>query len=144
MSVTQWVLGVPLLGVVGGGVMRVIGAVIDPAAGIVVHSLEFTTDPFPSIIQDRTVFADNALTARWKASITANGFSIPECSGRGVWDYTAGHHTPKISIDRWVGSENCWVSIPENAILQACAEYTWGDGQTATQCTLSFRKEDHG
>lgn len=142
MMTTQWAVGVPLVGAAIGAALRLLGAAVTPDASIVVHSLTFTNDPQPSIYQHRTVTADNALTARWAAEIRVNGIAKDYCKGGGTWDYPAGEKNPKFDIDDWVGNVGCWDKLPAGVPLQACAKYTWGDGQVATQCTIGFRKTD--
>lgn len=140
MMSIQWVIGVPAAGVVFAGVLKVLGSAIDPQSGIEVHSLTFTNDPAPAIVQDRTVHAANSLTAKWTTEVTVGGKVIDACSGKGWWDYPAGRKTPIIRIDEWTGRPGCWDALPEGKTIQACAKYIWGDGDFASQCTLGFRK----
>ena len=140
MMFTQWGLAVPVSGVALAGLLRVLGSAIAPESGIVVHSLTFTNDPNPAIVQDRTVTAGNALTAEWNAEIRVSGVAVDDCKGSGFWPYPAGRKTPVIEIDEWTARAGCWDALPEGVTLQACAEYIWGDGQSARQCSLGFRK----
>lgn len=135
--------GYALAIMVGGGIAAAVGTAGDyffPGVGIEVHNLEFVQTPEPAIMQHRTVTAKNALTARWQAEIRADGVPLDVCSGAGTWDYSAGEKRPVLPVDEWTGRDGCWAAIPEGVLLQACAKYTWGDGQVATQCTLGFRK----
>lgn len=142
MITSQWAIAVPAAGFLLAGVLRVVGTIIEPASGIEVHSLTFTNDPAPAIVQDRTVHAANSLTAKWTTEVTAGGKVVDMCAGKGWWDYPAGRKTPVIPFDEWTGSPGCWDALPYGVTLQACAKYTWSDGDFATQCTLGFRKTD--
>lgn len=138
MMHTPYAIGVSFLTFLGVSVINIADTAIAPATGIQVHSLSFTNDPAPMIVQDRTVTADRKLIARWEATITAGG--VEACNGAGVWDYPAGHAAPKLDIDEWTGDAGCWHRLPANVTLQACAKYAWGDGESTEACSLAFRK----
>ena len=147
--IAQWVSGaavVVLTGLSFGGVLKLSGKAITPnitPAGITIHSLTFTNDPEPGIIQDRTVDAEKGLLARWDAYISqsANGSEVKMCQGGGWWNYQGGRITPNLSIDKWTGVKGCWASLPIGEPLQACAVYSWGDQTEARACSAKFRKE---
>ena len=141
MMLSNSAIGIGFLGFAAGVFMRLVASSLDPDIGIIIHSLTFTNDPRPSIIQDRTVTAQNALTASWYAEITANGVVVPACVGASVLAYPAGHKQPVLPINEWVGNGKCWDALPVGVPLQGCASYTWGDDVSAYQCTLTFRKD---
>ncbi|MGB1390304.1 MAG: hypothetical protein ACPG61_15610 [Paracoccaceae bacterium] len=140
MISSQYFVGVPFVTAGFLAAMKFVGSLVDPGTAIVIHSLTFTNDPEPAIVQDRTVLAKNALFAGWSAEITANGEL--ECEGGGSWSYSAGHKTPTLPIDAWVGERGCWDKLPVDVSLQACATYRWGDGEHTKACALAFRKVD--
>jgi len=143
MIYSQYFLGAPFVAAIGLAAMNFVEETIDPGPGIVVHSLIFSNDPTPQIIQDRTVYAQNKIIATWSAKITAAGAEA--CDGAGSWGYPAGHKTPAMGVDEWVGESGCWGRLPVDVTLQACAVYEWGDGQRTEACSLGFRKvEDNG
>ena len=132
-----------LAGLAGALLVFVTAPIVDivaPRTGIVIHSLTITNDPVVSIVQDRTVTATNALIAEWKTEITANGRRVDACSGSGFWPYSSGRKQPKFTFDEWTDRPGCWNALPTGQSLQACAIYTWGDGEISRQCTLTFRK----
>ncbi len=140
---TNYLIAVPIAGLMLGGVLKLAGGAIEPKSGIEIHSLTFTNNPQPSIIQDRTVIAANRLTARWDAYITfeSDGETVQTCKGGGWWDYKGGHLMPVIEIDQWTGYEGCWASLPKDIELKGCASYAWGDGQHTFKCSQTFRKQ---
>ena len=140
MMWSQYILGVPALTAAGLAALKFVTAAVVPVSGIEVHSLTFTNDPRPAIVQDRTVHASSRLVAKWSAQITSNGDLI--CVGGDYWPYPAGHETPTIDVDEWVGDSGCWARLPVNVTLQACAKYEWGDGESTAACTIGFRKEE--
>lgn len=141
MIYSQYFLGAPLLAAIGLGAMNFVEETIDPGPGIVVHSLTFTNDPSPAIVQDRTVYAQSKIIATWVAKITAGGAEV--CEGHGAWPYPAGRKTPTMKIDEWVGESGCWGRLPVDVTLQACAVYEWGDGKKTEACSLGFRKVEN-
>jgi hypothetical protein len=133
------------VGVVFGAALKLTGGAIEPDPidpRIIIHSLQFTNDPEPAIRQDRTVTAKKKLTARWDAyiSMSEGGQEVRVCQGGGWWDYDGGRKAPVIPIDVWTGVDGCWASLPSSRPLQACAEYKWGDGESTTSCTITFKK----
>lgn len=146
--ISHYTVAVPVLGLVFGGVLRIAGSAIEPdpiVPGIEIHSLTFTNSPAPAILQDRTVTAEAKLTARWEAYVSRSieGQEVKLCEGGGWWDYGGGRRKPAIEINEWVGESTCWQDLPLGVEFQACATYSWGDGETDFACSQKFKKESN-
>ena len=135
--------GTAILTVGLSAAFKALGWAVAVTPGIEIHSLSFSADPAPIIIQDRTVSTTAPLVARWEAEIVAvdGGQRRGMCSGSGSWDYSAGHRIAPIPVDDWVGDDGCYdrlLSLPPGTSLQACARYSWGAGEGTSQCSLRF------
>ena len=138
MISSQTIFGVSFVGAGFLAAMKFVGGIVDPGAGITVHSLTFVDAPIPAMVQHRTVFAEKALFAGWETVVIEDGRQ--KCGGAGSWAYASGEASPVIPFDAWVGDTGCWERLTAGATLQACAEYNWGDGENTKACSLGFRK----
>ena len=126
----QTAVGAAIVTAIMAGVFKVLGVVTTPDASITINSLEYERKhDLPYIIQDRTVYSDGPLTARWSAQvdIIEGSTRVMICSGDGYWDYEAGTIRANILFDDWVGEKNCHDSIESGDAFILCAEYKWGD-----------------
>ena len=124
-----------------GGILAIAGDITAPTSHITVHKLSYSTDPFPVISQDRTVYATGKLIASWDAEIQAlEGLEwVAVCSGSGFWEYDGGHKVFRIPFNEWVGDADCFVKASAHENVRACAVYEWSDTGRERKCSEPFK-----
>ena len=122
MSMTQTVIGGGVLFAVGSAILQV---VLPAPAPITVHSLAFE---YGFVIQDRTVTTSEPFWASWAAQVinADTGQKVDGCFGEGAFAYEPGNKVARLSLQEWVGSDDC--SLSSGSYYLAAAWY-WGDSQ---------------
>lgn len=134
---SQSIAGYLIVGALAYGSAQGLGVVTRPAAGIEIHSLQYTEiSGVPIIVQDRTVTAQGELIAQWAARIyKVEGAARKEvCAGGGYWAYAEGHKEAQIPINEWVGEKECYKKLAPGTQFTLCATYRWGDGGQEDYC----------
>ena len=131
----------------GGATFAGVSQMVDtifPPVGIKIHEIKYSPSDSPDIMQDRTVTAENKLTASFETIVYSSKFGelSKVCEGSGYWDYTSGRVTVSIPFDEWVGSDGCFDSLEDGVRHVACAEWRWSDGDRAEMCTIGFMKNE--
>jgi hypothetical protein len=123
----QLAIGVTFLAALGTAGIR---AVLPTPDGITVHQIAYENG---MVTQDRSVTGkDDVFFAFWAANVTdaTTGEIVPGCEGDGSFAYPVGRATPTMTLQRWVGSENC-VLTPGTYELRGA--WSWGDRQTVAK-----------
>lgn len=141
MIFSQAGFGASVITVTLAGLLALIGKVTAPEAHITVHDLSYRDDPFPAVVQDRTVYSSGKLVASWKAQVQVLDELewVPICSGSGFWEYDGGHKVFPIPFDEWVGDKGCFLKAATYDNVRVCAIYEWGDVGRERKCSAPFK-----
>lgn len=84
------------------------------------------------VIQSRTVTADGEkFFAKWQAQIEDAETGAIVCEGSGSWNYDVGKMDVEMTLERWVGQDDCtYESLPDGEYVPVATWY-WGSDQTS-------------
>ena len=122
MSATQTVIGGGILVAVASTLIQLVAP---DHAPIVLNSISYESG---YVMQDRTVTTSEPFWASWAAQVinADTGEKVDGCFGEGSFAYAAGNKVVRLSLQEWVGSDDCSLSI--GSYYLAAAWY-WGDSQ---------------
>ncbi len=98
--------------------------------GIAVHQIAYEDG---MVTQDRTVNGTHdVFMAFWAANVTDvnTGLVVPGCEGDGSFAYPVGRSNPTMTLQRWVGSDEC---VLTSGTYELRGAWSWGDRQTVAK-----------
>ncbi len=110
-----------------------IQSIAPSTVGVHINALEYADG---MVTQDRTVTGDgDVFFAFWAANVTdlSTGEVVPGCEGDGSFAYPVGRDKPTMTLQRWVGSEECTLTAGSYELRGA---WLWGDRQTVAKSAV--------
>ncbi len=130
----QTAVGVGILSAVGVVAMRAaLSLFLPPLEGVHINALEYADG---MVTQDRTVTGDGDVFFAFWAAYVANietGEAVPGCEGNGAFAYPVGRDNPTMTLQRWVGSDECVLTAGSYELRGA---WHWGDRQTVAKSAV--------